>query len=58
MAWNYMTEHRLAPSDSWYLACAVVYDAELWLSHAHADGFAEGARRIHGKVHLLTERRF
>ena len=57
-AWAYMTDYRLAPADSWYLACAVVYDAELWLSHAHADGFAEVARRIHEKVYTLTKDRF
>jgi hypothetical protein len=57
-AWTYMTEHRVAPPDSWYLACAVEFDAELWLSHSHADHFAETARSLYAKVYTLTERRF
>lgn len=49
---------NIAPPDGWYLACAMYYDAELWISHDHADGFARHAREIHRNVHLLTEERF
>lgn len=49
---------NIAPPDGWYLACAMYYDAELWISHDHADGFARHAREIHRNVHLLTEKRF
>ena len=40
-AWRYMTELDVSPPDSWYLACAVVCDAELWISHDHADRLTE-----------------
>jgi len=57
-AWDYMTNGRLAPADSWYVACAVIHDAELWISHEHTDGLVKNARAIHPKVYLLTEQTF
>jgi len=54
-AWQLMTQANIAPPDSWYLACARQYDAELWISHEHHDRFAEHARACHPKVYLLTE---
>jgi hypothetical protein len=50
-----VTQANIAPPDSWYLACARQYDAELWISHEHHDRFAEHARACHPKVYLLTE---
>lgn len=50
--------HGVPPPDSWYVACARYYDAELWISHDHADGLATSARQFHDKVFLLSERAF
>ena len=58
IAWGLMRNHQISPPDSWYLACAIRADAELWISHEHKDGFARNARKIHRKVHLLTEEKF
>jgi predicted nucleic acid-binding protein len=57
-AWHLMTEEHLSPPDSWYLACARLHDAELWISHEHQDRFAEHARRFHPRVFLLSEDSF
>lgn len=50
--------HSIAPADSWYVACAIHSQAELWLSHAHDDGLAEKAEAAGVEVHLLTKEHF
>lgn len=57
-AWTLMMDHNLAPPDSWYLACAELYRAELWISHSHSDGFVDHARNVYDQVYTLTERTF
>ena len=57
-AWRLSVEHGIPPPDSWYLACALKHEAELWVSHRSRDGFADSAKKLHGKVFVLTERRF
>ena len=57
-AWELMTQLRISSADSWYLACAAYYEAELWLSHRHHDDFADKAATVHRKVYVFTERRF
>src|SRR5262249_24994396 len=58
-AWELMCKENLSPPDSWYVACAEQHHAELWVSHDHADGLVENARRIlPGRVFMLTERKF
>ncbi len=54
VAWDLIQKHKIAPPDSYHLACAIVHDAELWISHEHKDGFAEHARAVHDKVYTLT----
>jgi len=49
---------EIAPPDSWYVACAILADAELWISHDHADGLVDKARAVHDRVYTLTTRRF
>lgn len=58
LAWRYMTGHSIPPPDSWYLACAVLHQAELWISHDHKDGLAQSARKVYPRVYLLTEHTF
>lgn len=50
--------HSIAPADSWYVACAIHAQAQLWLSHAHEDGLAEKAQAAGAEVHLLTAEQF
>ncbi len=57
-AWELIANHAVSPPDSWYLACALQNEAELWVSHAHRDGFLESSRRVHAKVFALTETPF
>lgn len=57
-AWKLSTENRIAPPDSWYLACALIHGAELWISHRQHDGFADKAQRVHEQVFVLTEDHF
>lgn len=58
-AWRLCTECQISPPDSWYLACAILHDAELWLSSEIVqDRFVENARQVHNKVYTLTERSF
>jgi len=57
-AWELMAYKKITPPDSWYLACAMQNDAELWITHEQKDRFVEHARSVHQKVFLLTERRF
>jgi len=52
-AWVLMSEHQISPPDSWFLACAMMTNAELWLTHDHRDGFVEAARRVHNSDHTL-----
>ena len=52
--WNLVRQHNLAPPDAYHLACARAYNAELWISHEHKDGFAQHARAVHSKVFTLT----
>jgi len=42
----------------WFVACAIEYKAELWISERHKDGFVEAARKVLPKVYLLTENKF
>ena len=57
-AWDFVVGHHLSPTDAWYLACAEYKGAELWLSHRHADGFAEHARACYRNVYVLAEQGF
>jgi predicted nucleic acid-binding protein len=57
-AWDLSVNHRIPPPDSWYLACAMYYDAELWISQDHRDHFAENARAVYANVHVLTREKF
>lgn len=57
-AWNMMRKDYLSPSDSWFVACARYYDAELWVSHPHGDGLLDNARRVHEKTYALSEQTF
>lgn len=58
-AWNLMLNRQIPPPDSWYLACARYWDAELWISSGEQrDHFAQHARKVYRNVHLLTEERF
>ena len=58
-AWELITEHGISPPDSWYLACAILYDAELWIqSREQRDHFGDNAWAIHDRVFFLTEHRF
>jgi predicted nucleic acid-binding protein len=54
-AWSLSLDIGTAPPDSWYLACAIQYGAELWISHRHKDGFVDLARSVHDKVYTLTD---
>jgi hypothetical protein len=49
---------QIAPPDSWYVACALLARAELWLSHPHGDGLAQKARDAGADVHILVDERF
>jgi predicted nucleic acid-binding protein len=49
---------EISPADSWYVACAMLADAELWISHDHADGLVNKARAVHDRIYTLTTRRF
>jgi predicted nucleic acid-binding protein len=44
----------ISPADSWYVACALHADAELWISHDHADKLVDKARSARAKVFTLT----
>lgn len=57
-AWRLVLEHRLSLADAMHLACARYYDAELWISHDHADGFVGQARAARCDVHVLANERF
>ena len=54
VAWDLIQNHKIALPDSYHLACAIINDAELWISHEHKDHFAEHARAVHDKVYTLT----
>ena len=54
IAWGYIRDRAVFPPDSWMLATAVYRDAELWLTHDHADGFVTAARTLHPRVFTLT----
>ncbi|MGH7213512.1 MAG: type II toxin-antitoxin system VapC family toxin [Tepidisphaeraceae bacterium] len=49
---------EISPADSWYVACAIHTDAEIWVSHEHSDGLIEKAKKVHRAVHTLTAERF
>lgn len=58
-AWKLCTENQIPPPDSWYLACAMEHDAELWVScEIVRDRFVEHAREVYNQVYTLTERPF
>lgn len=47
-------DHQISPPDAWPLVAAIHLDAELWLTHDHADGFVAAARRLHPAVYTLA----
>ena len=54
-AWRLSTREQIAPPDSWYLACAIIHKAELWIaSRDTKDHFADHAREVHQEVYVLT----
>ena len=53
-AWDLMQEIEIAPPNAWMLACAIYMDAELWVSHDHADGFVRTAKKHHDRVFTLA----
>ncbi len=55
---NLLDGGGISPTDVWFVACAIEYKAELWISQRHKDGFAEAARKVWRKVSLLTEENF
>lgn len=60
-AWELSTqkENKISPPDSWYLACAIANDAELWIAtDEDKDHFATHAKVIYKEVYVLTEMRF
>ncbi len=58
MAWSLARQYGISSPDSWYVACALHYDAELWISHAHADGLVDHARRADANIHVLVDESF
>jgi hypothetical protein len=58
IALDLVQSKRIPPPDSWYVACAIYHDAELWISHNHSDGLIERARAAFPQVHALSERSF
>jgi hypothetical protein len=44
------------PPDSWFVACAIQNEAELWLTHECRDGLLGNARNAHNSVHALAAR--
>jgi len=58
IAWSLMRYAGIAPPDSWFVACAIYHDAELWISHVHADHLLENARAAGCSVHALNEKAF
>jgi len=57
-ALHHCRSHDISTPDSWYLAAAEATDAELWISHDHADGFTANARKVHSKVYTLQKNSF
>jgi len=55
---NLLDRGGISPTDVWFVACAIEYKAELWISERHKDGFVEAARKVLPKVYLLTENKF
>jgi predicted nucleic acid-binding protein len=54
-AWDATSRHSMPAPDSWFLACALHHDAELWLSHPPADSAGEWARRYGASIRYLSE---
>ena len=52
--WHLIRDERVSPPDAWPLATAIQLDAELWLTHDHADSFVSAARRLHPAVYTLA----
>lgn len=50
--------HSVPAPDSWFLACSVWHEAELWFSHPHADRAGEWATRYGAEVRYLSETPF
>ncbi|MEE9293544.1 MAG: hypothetical protein V3W34_01065 [Phycisphaerae bacterium] len=57
-AWNLMREADIPPPDSWFVACAMYHDAELWFTHRQSDRVVENAQKQHRKTFVLTEKHF
>ncbi len=51
--WTLVRDRAISPPDAWTLATAIALDAELWLTHDHADGFVPAARAVHPEVFTL-----
>lgn len=57
-AFEACTRHSVPPPDIWFIACALHHDAQLWLSHPHADRAGDHARSSGVDVRYLTEGAF
>lgn len=58
LAWDLLETHDLSSTDVWFLACAKLMDAELWISHRQQDRFPAAAKSAWPKVFVLTETHF
>jgi predicted nucleic acid-binding protein len=59
LAWKLSTQNSIASPDSWYLATAMTYEAELWISRRdQRDRFGDHALEVYSQVFFLTERKF
>lgn len=57
-ALDLVNDARLSAPDSWFAACAMHRDAELWISHDQAGGIVSLVHARHSKVFTLAERAF
>jgi predicted nucleic acid-binding protein len=57
-ALDHARSHQIATADAWYLAVAEHFQAELWISHRHRDGFADYAAAVYPRVYVLSEDNF
>ncbi len=58
IAWDAACRYNTPPPDSWFLACARLHDAELWMSHPAEDGAGEAAKRYGVVVRYLSHEMF
>jgi len=57
-AWDACLNFSIPAPDSWYVACALACNAELWISHRQKDGIVDNARECGCVVRVLTEDAF